>query len=93
VGIKSNFLLPEIMKDSISILIYSGTARFIIPIGDYYTWSYNLELSSASYRRVSGEVEFTHEGFWTGHRNIYEFELRFALYQALTCRQILPEVM
>lgn len=49
--------------------------RFIIPIGDYYTWSYNLELSSASYRRVSGQVEFTHEGFWTGHRNIYEFEL------------------
>ncbi|MCC5906861.1 MAG: carbohydrate binding family 9 domain-containing protein [Balneolaceae bacterium] len=54
-------------------ILRDGT--IIIPTDDYYTWSYNLELRSASYRKISAAIDLTHEGFWTGHRNIYQFDL------------------
>jgi hypothetical protein len=50
-------------------------ASIIIPAGDYYTWSYNLDFSSASFRRISAGAAITHQGFWTGNRTIYETDV------------------
>ncbi len=47
----------------------------IIPPGDYYAWAYNLGVNSAGFRRLSASLNLTHEGFWTGHRNTYQFDV------------------
>lgn len=44
----------------------------IIPAGDYYSWIFNTEFSTASYRNIAGSIEYTYENFWTGTRNTYE---------------------
>jgi hypothetical protein len=44
----------------------------IIESGDYYSWIFNTGFSTASYRNLSGNVEYTYESFWTGTRNTYE---------------------
>lgn len=43
--------------------------NFIIPSGDYYYWTVQAQLSTASFRKLSGRVTYTYEGFWTGTRN------------------------
>ncbi|MCC5906622.1 MAG: carbohydrate binding family 9 domain-containing protein [Balneolaceae bacterium] len=45
--------------------------RVIVPPGDYKSWSFKIELNTAPYRVISSNSELTHEGFWTGTRNIY----------------------
>lgn len=47
--------------------------RVIIPPGDYYSWSLNAEVETASFRKISGGAEVTLQGFWTGNRNGYQF--------------------
>lgn len=50
-------------------ILRDGTT--IIPMGDYYNWVFDLEFSTASYRRISGEIEYSYQGFWTGSRKNY----------------------
>ena len=50
-------------------ILRDGTT--IIPMGDYYNWTFDTEFSTASYRRVSAEIEYSYQGFWTGTRNNY----------------------
>ncbi len=40
--------------------------KFVIPVGDYRNWGYNLTLQTAGFRRVGGSIDFTKIGFWTG---------------------------
>lgn len=52
----------------------------IIPPNDYYVWSYNVNLQSAGYRKISGGIELIQEGFWSGHRNQYELDFTIRPY-------------
>lgn len=47
----------------------------IVPAGRYAGWGGEAEVSSASYRRIAGEVEVGRSAFWTGHRNDLEMEM------------------
>ncbi|TVR13907.1 MAG: hydrolase [Balneolaceae bacterium] len=47
-------------------------ASAIVPAGDYYSWRFRAQASTASFRAVSATAQYTIEGFWTGTRNIYE---------------------
>ena len=49
----------------------------IIPAGDYNFWIVDAEFSTASFRKFSGEIEFSHGGFWTGTRTQYELSADF----------------
>lgn len=49
----------------------------IIPAGDYDLWTFDTEFSTANFRKVSGEIEFSHGGFWTGTRTEYELSADF----------------
>lgn len=49
--------------------------RFIIPIGEYYNPGFRFLLGSAPFRRVGGNFNYRHYGFWTGVRDDYELEL------------------
>jgi hypothetical protein len=51
-------------------LLRDGTV--IIPSGSYHTWTFNLRFNSASFRKVSVNTQYTHEGFWTGTRDVYQ---------------------
>ena len=47
----------------------------IIPLDEYRNWFANVELSTASFRKVVGSVEFSTGGFWSGTRTIWELGL------------------
>lgn len=49
--------------------------RFVIPIGEYYNQGYRLSFNSAPFRRIGGNFNFSHYGFWTGVRDDYELSL------------------
>lgn len=44
----------------------------IIPIDEYITWTLNIRLSSATFRRVVGFVDFRKGGFWSGNRTRWQ---------------------
>lgn len=48
----------------------------IVPPGRYVTWTWNLEASTAGYRRVAGGVEVAHGGFWSGQRSEVNTDLQ-----------------
>lgn len=50
-------------------ILRDGT--IIIPVDDYHNLTFNTAFSTAGYRRVSAEMDITHQGFWTGIRNSY----------------------
>ncbi|WP_324027779.1 DUF5916 domain-containing protein [Maribacter sp. BPC-D8] len=39
----------------------------VVPTGEYVNWGYELEASSASFRKVSGSIGYEAGGFWTGN--------------------------
>ncbi len=39
----------------------------VVPAGEYANWGYELEASSASFRKVSGSIGYEAGGFWTGN--------------------------
>lgn len=45
--------------------------EYVIPIGDYYNLGYNVNLSTASWRRVVANLTYSNMGFWTGRREDY----------------------
>ena len=50
-------------------------STIIIPAGNYVNWGGGIELESASFRRLVGEIEINHEGFWSGTNTEYNLEL------------------
>ena len=48
----------------------------VIP-GEYVTWNYSIGASTASFRKVSGSVEYEAGGFWTGDISSLELGLEF----------------
>ena len=45
----------------------------IVPPGEYTNWGYEIEASTASFRKLSGSIGYEAGGFWTG--NIANFGL------------------
>lgn len=62
-------------------ILRDGTMN--ISAGDYYNWAFDTEFSTANYRRVSAQIEFTHQGFWTGIRNSYGFSATIRPYPGI----------
>jgi len=53
-------------------ILRDGTV-IILP-GNYKNWDLEAELETASFRRISGEIEYSYEGFWTGTRQDLQLE-------------------
>ncbi|NNF34534.1 MAG: carbohydrate binding family 9 domain-containing protein [Saprospiraceae bacterium] len=49
----------------------------IVPVGEYTNWQYEVGVSSASFRKISGSLRFETGGFWTGNKS--ETRLRLTL--------------
>lgn len=47
-------------------ILRDGTV--IIQSGEYTTWGINAEFDTAGFRKISGGIEYSYEGFWTGTR-------------------------
>lgn len=54
-------------------ILRDGT--ILIPEGSYTNFSFNANLSTASFRRLSADLGYTYEGFWTGTRSVYNTTL------------------
>ncbi|WP_297691591.1 DUF5916 domain-containing protein [uncultured Eudoraea sp.] len=67
VEISRNF---ELLDENFDIL---GDGSVIVAPGEYKNWGYELEASSATFRKVSGSIAYEDRGFWTG--NISSLEL------------------
>lgn len=61
VEVSRNF---ELLDENFDIL---GDGSVIVVPGEYVNWSYELEASSASFRKISGSIEYESGGFWTGN--------------------------
>ncbi|MCP4977077.1 MAG: carbohydrate binding family 9 domain-containing protein [Maribacter sp.] len=61
VEISRNF---ELLDENFDIL---GDGSVIVVPGEYVNWSYEIEASSASFRKISGSIEYEAGGFWTGN--------------------------
>ena len=44
----------------------------IIPVAKYINWTLDVQLSSAPYRKIVGDLQFRRGGFWSGNRTVYE---------------------
>jgi len=60
----------EFLDEEFDIL---GDGSVIVVPGEYVNWSYELEASTASFRKISGSIAYEAGGFWTG--NISSFDL------------------
>ncbi|MDT7827756.1 DUF5916 domain-containing protein [Pricia sp. S334] len=54
----------EFLDENFDIL---GDGPVIVAPGEYVNWGYELEASSASFRKVSGSIGYEAGGFWTGN--------------------------
>ena len=54
----------EFLNEDFDIL---DDGSVIVPTGEYVNWVYELEASSASFRKVSGSIGYEAGGFWTGN--------------------------
>jgi len=61
VQVSRNF---ELLDENFDIL---GDGSVIVVPGEYLNWGYELEASSASFRKVSGSIGYEAGGFWTGN--------------------------
>ena len=61
VQVSRNF---ELLDENFDIL---GDGSVIVAPGEYVNWGYELEASSASFRKVSGTIGYEAGGFWTGN--------------------------
>lgn len=59
-GVERNFELLESPFD------IRRDQSIIIPIDEYVTWSAGAEVSSASFRKISADLEVNYGGFWSG---------------------------
>lgn len=60
----------------------------IIPVGEYTSWRISTGVESASYRRVSGELNFETGGFWSGTSTEYGGEITVRPYPGI---ELTPE--
>ena len=56
----------------------------IIQPGEYTNWRYEIQVSTASFRKVSVEAGYNAGGFWTGTLNQYELEFQFRPFPGLS---------
>ena len=54
----------EFLNEDFDIL---GDSTVIVAPGKYVNWGYELQASSASFRKVSGSIGYEAGGFWTGN--------------------------
>jgi hypothetical protein len=54
----------EFLDENFDIL---GDGSIVVVPGAYANWGYELEASSASFRKVSGTIGYEAGGFWTGN--------------------------
>lgn len=52
-----------------------GDGSIVIDPGEYLTHEFEIEMETAGYRQLSGELEFGYGSFWSGTRKRYETEL------------------
>ncbi len=69
VQVSRNF---EFLDEYFDIL---GDSSVIVVPGKYVNWSYELEVSSASFRKISGSIGYEAGGFWTGEISSIELSL------------------
>lgn len=55
----------------------------IIPMADYSNWRFDFTASTAPFRNIVGQVEYTNGGFWSGNREIIELGLILRLIPGL----------
>lgn len=67
----------EFLNEDFDIL---NDGSVVVPTGEYVNWGYQLEASSASFRKVSGSIGYEAGGFWTG--NISSLELGLTIRPA-----------
>ncbi|MFH5833183.1 DUF5916 domain-containing protein [Halalkalibaculum sp. DA384] len=60
----------------------------VIPVDEYVTWSAEAALETASYRRVSAELNFSSGGFWSGTQTEYGGEITVRPYPGI---ELAPE--
>jgi len=54
----------EFLEENFDIL---GDGQIIVLPGEYVNWSYGLGASTASFRKISGSIDYEAGGFWTGN--------------------------
>ena len=54
----------EFLEETFDIL---GDGEIIVSPDEYINWSYELGASTASFRKISGSVDYEAGGFWTGN--------------------------
>lgn len=78
VQVSRNF---EFLDEDFDIL---RDSTVIIQPGTYVNWQYQIEVSTASFRKVSASVEYESGGFWTGTIKSYKFELQFRPFPGIS---------
>ncbi|ADV47640.1 putative membrane associated hydrolase [Cellulophaga algicola DSM 14237] len=53
----------EYLNEDFDIL---NDSSVVVPLGEYVNWGYEIEASSASFRKISGSIAYEAGGFWTG---------------------------
>ena len=64
----------EFLDENFDILRDSSV---IVRPGEYVNWQYEVSLSTASFRKISGSVGYEGGGFWTGKISSYDFRITF----------------
>ncbi len=64
----------EFLDEDFDIL---GDGEIIVLPDEYVNWSYELSASTASFRKISGSIDYEAGGFWTG--NISSLDLGFVV--------------
>ena len=62
----------EFLNEDFDIL---NDGSVVVPPGEYVNWGYELEASSASFRKVSGSIGYEAGGFWNGSISSLELGL------------------
>jgi len=62
----------ELLDEPFDILRDSSV---IVQPGEYVNWQYEIQVSSASFRRISGSLSYEGGGFWSGYISSYEVGL------------------
>jgi hypothetical protein len=47
----------------------------ILPVGEYRNWSFDTSIRTASFRKISADLEFEYGGFWSGTQTEYGVEV------------------
>lgn len=54
----------ELLNEDFDVI---NDGSVVVPLGEYVNWGYELDASSASFRKISGSIGYEAGGFWTGN--------------------------